>query len=63
MFTPLKEVPNYKKVDPKIVNKLIGRINILSKITTGGGITVQTSPTGVHLHDSTRAKRKICNWR
>jgi len=50
MFTPIKKVPVYKKVDPKIVNVLIDRLNTLSKITTGGGITVQTSPMGVHLH-------------
>ncbi len=44
-----------KKVDADIVNKLIDRVNSLSKITGRNGITVTTSQTGINLMGSAGA--------
>lgn len=50
MFTPLKQIPDYKKVDAKDMNVLVDRLTSLSRITTSGGISIQTSPMGIYLH-------------
>ncbi len=63
MFTLIKKVPSYKKVDAKIVNVLIDRINTLSKITASSGISVQTSSAGVHFHGSSLNYWGRGNWR
>lgn len=45
----LPYMPSGKKVDANIVNKLIDRVNSLSKITGRNGITVTTSQAGINL--------------
>lgn len=45
----LKKIERWRDWSPDIINKVIDRINISSKITGSKGIRVVTSPTGIHL--------------
>lgn len=45
----LKKVERWKDWSPDIVNTLIDRINVLTKITGSKGIRAVTSLTGIHL--------------
>lgn len=54
----LKKIERWKDITPEIVNKLVGRINTLSKITGGRGIRVITSPTGIHLSSRVPSVKK-----
>lgn len=45
----LKKIERWREITSGIINKLVDRINILSKVTGRNGIKVTTSPTGIHL--------------
>lgn len=52
-MNPLKKIERWRDWAPDIVNKVIDRININSKITGSKGIRVVTSPTGTHISGRT----------
>jgi len=45
----LKKIERWRDITPDVVNKLVDRININSKITGSKGIRVVTSPMGTHI--------------
>jgi len=45
----LRKIERWRAWAPDIINKLIDRININSKITGSKGIRVETSPMGTHI--------------
>lgn len=55
----LKKLSPYKDITPAELNKVIERINILAKITSGKGIRAVVSQTGVHLSDRRRYAKTV----
>lgn len=48
----IPKVPNWKKVDARVVNQLIDRVNVLSKVTASNGIVATVSSLGINLRGS-----------
>jgi len=52
----IRKIPHWKRrIKPADVDRLIDRVNILSKMTGTGGISVSAGTTGVNIHNRMKA--------
>ena len=53
----IQELQNWEKVTPERFNALVKRINVISKITGRGGISVDVGPQGIAIFGSKKTVR------